>query len=152
MIKKSYRFINSKEKNDFLWNYLQTGSIAKAAKKTKIARQTHYDWLKNDKNGRYHEAFKKVYDMRTDYLEELAEERATVGRKEGIYYKGEKVGERTIVSDKLLMFMLQARRPDKYRQTVAEINNNNTVNVDISEAVAAARERVARANEADTEN
>lgn len=139
MTRKSYKFIGSKTKNDFLNIYTMTGSLSKAADKAGISRQCHYNWLKNDKDGKYHAAYKEACEVLTSTLEETAFERATVGRTETLYYKGKKIGTRNIPSDKLLMFLLQANRPEKYKQVMAEINNN--VNVDMGEIVSKARQR-----------
>lgn len=144
MSKKSYKLINSKTKNEFLNYFLRTGSISRAAEKSGLSRQAHYDWLKNDKTGEYHRAWAKVNEMYTDYLEEVAAQRATTGREVRVYYQGKLVDTRYEPSDNLLKFLLEGRRPEKYRAAAVEVNQN--VNLDISDAVAAARQRVAKAN------
>jgi hypothetical protein len=138
MKKKSYRFINSKEKNEFLNYYIQLGTISAAAKEAKISRQTHYDWLKNDKRNEYHKAFTQAEKMAADLLEEEAWRRAVTGDLRVVWYKGDKVGEQRVYSDQLLALLLKGRKP-QYKES-AEINNNVMVNV--SEAVGAARKRV----------
>lgn len=138
MAKKLYRFINSKDKNDFLNYYIQCGTISKAAKKAGISRQTHYDWLKNDKKGIYHRAFEMADKMAADLLEEEAFRRAVEGDTQVVYYKGQEVGRKRVYSDQLLAILLKGKKP-QYRENV-EINNN--VNVDLSDAVAAAQARV----------
>lgn len=138
MAKKSYRFINSKEKNDFLNYYIQLGTISKAAKKAGISRQTHYDWLKNDKKGFYRRAFEAADKMAADLLEEEAFRRAVEGDTRIIYYKGTEVGRQQVKSDALLALLLKGRIP-KYRENT-EINT--TVNLDLSDAVTAAQARV----------
>lgn len=140
MTKKVYKFIGNKLKNEFLNLYALTGSLSQAADKAGISRQAHYKWLKTDKDGKYHEAFAAANNMLTDVLEEAALERATKGVPVKIYYKGKVVGERYCPSDKLLMFLLQARRPEMYKQTTTEINNS--VNVDMSDVVTEARKRI----------
>lgn len=136
--KKSYRFINSKEKNEFLNYYIQLGTISAAAKEAKISRQTHYDWLKNDKRNEYHRAFAQAEKMAADLLEEEAWRRAVTGDLRVVYYKGENVGEQRVYSDQLLALLLKGRKP-QYKES-AEINASVTVNM--SEAVGAARRRV----------
>jgi hypothetical protein len=138
MAKKLYRFINSKDKNDFLNYYIQCGTISKAAKRAGISRQTHYDWLKNDKKGFYHRAFEMADKMAADLLEEEAFRRAVEGDTQVVYYKGQEVGRKRVYSDQLLAILLKGKKP-QYRENV-EINNN--VNVDLSDAVAAAQARV----------
>ncbi|MBQ6481737.1 MAG: hypothetical protein IJI45_11515 [Anaerolineaceae bacterium] len=138
MAKKTYRFINSKEKNDFLNYYIECGTISKAAKKAHISRQTHYDWLKNDNKGFYRRAFELADKMAADLLEEEAFRRAVEGDLQVVYYKGEEVGRRRVYSDQLLSILLKGKKP-QYRENT-EINNN--VTVDMSEAIGAMRERI----------
>lgn len=138
MAKKSYKFINSRDKNEFLNYYIQFGTISKAAKKAGISRQTHYDWLKNDKKGVYHQAFELADKMAADLLEEEAFRRAVEGDTQVIYYKGEEVGRRRVYSDQLLSLLLKKKKP-QYREN-AEITTN--VNVELSDAVGAMRARI----------
>ena len=144
MVKKSYRFINSKDKNDFLNYYITCGTISKAAKKAGISRQTHYDWLKNDKKGFYKRAFEQAEKMAADLLEEEAFRRAVEGDTQVVYYKGEEVGRRRVYSDQLLALLLKGKKP-QYRENT-EINT--TVNVDMADAVSTARKRVEEAKKA----
>lgn len=115
MAKKTYRFVNNKRQNVFL-NYLIEcgGSISKAAAKSGISRQTHYDWL--DRDDYYASVYtNKIKPMCTSVLEDEALRRA-MGYEEGIYYKGEKVGTVTRYSDRLMELLLKANAPEKYRE------------------------------------
>ena len=138
MTKKLYRFINQKDKNDFLNYYISCGTISKAAKKAKISRQTHYDWLKNDKKGAYRRAFELADKMAADLLEEEAFRRAVEGDTQVIYYKGEEIGRKRVYSDQLLTVLLKGKKP-MYRENT-EVNT--TVNVDVSDASGTMRERI----------
>jgi protease II len=138
MAKKFYRFINSKDKNDFLNYYIQCGTISKAAKKAGITRQTHYNWLKDDKKGFYRKAFELADKMAADLLEEEAFRRAVEGDLQVVFYKGEEVGRRRVYSDQLLSLLLKGKKP-QYRENT-EINNN--ISVELSDAVSAAQTRV----------
>lgn len=128
---KFYRFINSKDKNDFLNYYIQTGTIQAAAKKAKMTRQTHYNWLKNDPKGIYRRAFEEAERMAGDLLEEEAWRRAVEGDLQVVWYKGEKIGEKRVKSDSLLALLLKGKKP-QYRENT-EVNT--TVNVDMSDAI-----------------
>ena len=142
MAEKIYRLINDKKKNDFLMTYIRCGSISKAARKCKIDRTTHYQWMKNEK---YAQAFEKARQHAGDLLEEEAYRRAVEGYSQPIYYKGEKVGSKKVYSDYLLAELLRGAKPEVYRDNKTEVNAN--VNINLSDAVAAARERVANAKE-----
>ena len=51
----------------------------------------------------------------SDLLEAEARRRAVTGVDKPVYYKGEVVGSITQYSDRLLMFLLRAHRPQKFR-------------------------------------
>jgi hypothetical protein len=73
-----------------------SGQIGKAAKSAKIARGSHYWWLEQvEYKAHYDRAIAQVVGV----LEDEAIERATVGH-----------------SDSLLMFLLKAAAPEKYRE------------------------------------
>jgi hypothetical protein len=48
-------------------------------------------------------------------MEEEARRRAIDGVNKAVYHKGKIVGYEKVYSDNLLMFMLKARRPDRFR-------------------------------------
>lgn len=143
MAKKIYRFVNNNTQNKFLNYYIEVGTISKAAKKAGLSRQAHYNWLKDDTNGKYRQAFEQAEKMAADLLEEEAFRRAVEGDLQVVYYKGQEVGRRRVYSDQLLSLLLKGKKP-QYRENT-EINNN--VNVDISDAVGAMRERMKRGGE-----
>ena len=147
MAKKVYRFINDKTKNAFLNYYIERGTISKAAQKAGLSRQAHYNWLKNDTNGRYHKAFEQAEKMAADLLEEEAFRRAVEGDLQVVYYKGEEVGRRRVYSDNLLSLLLKGKKP-QYRENT-EINNN--VTIDMSDAISAMRERIKKGEGEDGE-
>ena len=138
MAKKLYRFINNNNQNKFLNYYIECGTISKAAKKAGLTRQAHYKWLKDDEKGTYRRAFESAEKMAADLLEEEAFRRAVEGDIQVVYYKGEEVGRRRVYSDQLLSLLLKGKKP-QYRENV-EINNN--VSVELSDAVSAAQARI----------
>ena len=101
MAKKLYRFVPERKKNVFLNNLIDAGgNIGRAASKSGITRQTHYNWLHED--AYYASVYNdKIKPMCVSVLEDEAQRRA-MGYEEDVYYKGEKVGTVTKYSDKLL--------------------------------------------------
>ena len=81
---------------EFLDTYAKTGSITEAAKAAKISLATHYRWLEIDPA--YRKAFEAAQQQAVDLLEGEAFRRALAG------------------SDELLIFLLRAWRPDRYRE------------------------------------
>lgn len=79
----------------FLIEYEGRGSLTAAAKAAGIVRRTHYDWL--EKDPQYAKSFESAKGRALDSLETEAWDRAFEG------------------SDLLLIFLLKANNPAKYR-------------------------------------
>lgn len=94
------RTIRTWEKGERLFDKLAHGySIEAACKSEKIGRQSYYDWRHDDPV--FAAAADAAIESGTDYLEDIARKRA-VAAEDG--------------SDTLLIFLLKARRPTKYRE------------------------------------
>lgn len=142
---KSIKTTNKAEKNKWLNEFIQRGSITATCKARKISRQTFYDWQKSDPE------FKRVFEnearpMITTLLEDEAYRRAMKGVPKGIYYKGEKVAIEHEYSDTLLTTLLRANCPERYKNVVdTTINGNMNINdMPLTEKLA---QRVKKANE-----
>ena len=79
-------------------------SIAAAARAAGVGRRTVYDW--RDRDPAFAEAWDDGWDVGTDYLEDLALKAAEQG------------------SERLLLALLKARRPERYARTVVEHEGN----------------------------
>lgn len=153
-VKKLYQFqffdknvkIKSRaDKNKWLNEFVQCGSITDTCKKRGISRQTYYDWMKND--AVFARVFKEeVRPMVVSLLEDEAYRRAVKGINKGVYYRGEKVAVEKEYSDSLLALLLRANAPDKYKQVVdSTVKNDITIkNTALADALA---ERMSKANE-----
>src|SRR5260370_42537147 len=101
----------------FLSAYSETCSITSAARAAGLGRTVHYDWLAKDEG--YRKAFAKAHEQAADALEDEAVRRAHEGTEKPITV----AGQREIVreySDTLLIFLLKAIRPAKYRERFDE--------------------------------
>ena len=140
--RRFYRFLNSKQKNEFLNIYIETGTIGRAAKASGITRQTHYNWLKED--AAYKKAFGEAKEMAGDLLEEEAYRRAVDGTEMCVYYKGKKVDSYRKMSDALLILLLKGAKPDVYAERQdTKITGEITLNA--AQALKEARERIKNA-------
>lgn len=83
----------------FLRCFAKIGIVEVAAREAGVNSNSHRKWLKNDPI--YKEAFEIARDMACDVLEEICVERAKKS------------------SDLLMIFMLKALRPEKYRELKA---------------------------------
>lgn len=103
-------------KREWLDAFERMGTVVHACKETETARSTVYNWRQHD------EAFAlewaDVEEVTTERMEREAYRRAVEGVRRDVLYQGTKVGEEQHYSDTLMIFMLKARRPDKYRENV----------------------------------
>lgn len=98
----------------FLASLATGASISAAAKAAGVARQTPYKWRSDDKE--FEERWVSSLETGTDALEDEARRRAHDGVKRPVYHGGKRVGYVQEHSDQLMMFLLRARRPEKYRE------------------------------------
>ena len=82
-----------------------------------MARQVAYRARDSSRQFRadWDEALKEAREL----LEAEARRRAAVGVDEPVFYKGEVVGQIRKYSDNLLMFLLKAHWPEKFRENVS---------------------------------
>lgn len=101
-----------------------TASVTKACELSKLSRRTAYNW--RDADELFAEAWDKAVERGTDALEDEAIRRAYHGTDKPVFQGGELVGHIREYSDTLLIFMLKARRPDKFkdRQTHEHIGKD----------------------------
>lgn len=126
--------ISHRKKRAFLAAFAECGNVTEAADSVGIHRRTHYDWLANDPD--YAAAFAEAEDEAVDRLETEARRRAVEGvrNEKSHYFKGDLVGVdvETKYSDTLLIFLLKALRPEKYRERfetkhVGEVHHTHAV-------------------------
>jgi hypothetical protein len=118
------RDIQNKRKR-FLAEYAKCGNIALAAKKARVERTRHYDWLEDPD---YERQFAAAHQEACETLESEAYRRAVVGVMEPQWYQGERCGLVRKFSDTLLIFLMKGMMPDKYRETFkGEIQHKATI-------------------------
>lgn len=110
-------------KNTMLKALAQGASVSAAAASAGTTRATAFRWRKADPE--FAKAWADAVEEGTDLLEEEAVRRAVDGVQVPIYYKGEVCGVVFEKSDRLLEFMLKARRPQVYGD---KIDHNHTLN------------------------
>lgn len=84
------------------------GNVSKSAKAAGVCKHTVYQWRSKD------EIFAQRWDIAVDEVMEVMEEeayrRAVQGVEKPIFYKGQEIGTIKEYSDRLLEFMLSAKR------------------------------------------
>ena len=100
----------------FLLALAEGGNISRAAKRAKLSRTQLYNKRKADAN------FARVWDeaeaLGVSALEDEARRRAYEGVLEPVFHKGVKVGTVRKFSDTLLIVLLKAHLPEKYRENI----------------------------------
>jgi len=104
----------------FLDALSETASVTLAAAAAGVSRQTVYNWRKEHTD--FAVAWLEALKLGTAALEDEAVRRAHEGVDEPVFYKGAIVGQVKKYSDTLLIFLLKAHEPEKYREK-SEINH-----------------------------
>jgi hypothetical protein len=108
-----------KKARQFIESLVQTGgNVARACKATAIGRTAVYAWRNDDEE--FAQAWDEAVEAGLDELEQEARRRAVEGTLEPRFYKGIECGHIRKYSDTLLIFLLKAGRPEKYRDRIAQ--------------------------------
>lgn len=106
--------------DDFLESYAKSGNITLSANQTGIHQNTVRK--RRELDAQFAIQMKEAQETAIEILEAAAWHRARDGvkRTKGIYFNGRRVGEEIVTeySDTLLIFLLKANKPDKYRETI----------------------------------
>lgn len=96
----------------FLEGLRATGNVSEAARAASICRSRVYDCRHRDAD--FAAAWADALEEAADRLEMEAFRRAVEGIGEDRFFRGDVVGRVTRYSDRLLMFLLKARRPERF--------------------------------------
>ena len=100
----------------FLEALRNTGNVTLAADTAGVHRSTAY--YAKEEHQDFAERWEAALAVAGSGMEEEARRRAMDGVLEPIYYQGEAVGATRKFSDGLLMFLLRAHNPKKYRENM----------------------------------
>ena len=103
-------------------------SVTAATGRANYVRSVVY--VRRAKDQDFAAAWDAALEAGTDALEDEARRRAHDGVEEPVHYKGEVCGTIRRYSDLLLIFLLKARRPDKYRERTS-VDHSGTVTLDM---------------------
>lgn len=101
------------KKRRFLEGYAKTGSVGRASLHAGVSRRTHLTWKAKDR--KFAVAHEEALTIAVDQMEQEARRRGVEGVLDPVYYAGREVGTIRRYSDILLIFLLKAARPEKYR-------------------------------------
>ena len=97
----------------FLVALAHSGNVTASAGVAGVERRLAY--RTRDRSKAFREQWEDALDEATDLLEAAARQRGLLGVNEPVYYQGEQVGTVRRYSDTLLIFLLKAHRPKKFR-------------------------------------
>jgi hypothetical protein len=100
------------DRERFLGFLEETANVTEACRRAGICRPVAYGWRKDEAFAARWEA---AVDRGTDALEDEAVRRAHEGVERPVYQGGKRVGLVREYSDTLLIFMLKARRPERFK-------------------------------------
>lgn len=145
--RKLTKRIQRAKQDKFLKIFAELGNVRTACETAKVGRSTHYEWLQGDE--KYAERFRIAEDMAVDTLEAEARRRAHEGWEEPVFYKGQLAGVWLDAegkpaanvdaattfkphgvrkfSDTLLIFLLKAARPERFREHFEHSLGDKTV-------------------------
>lgn len=125
------------QKKRFIELLASTGNVTEAARLIGTSRRNVYEHKKRDKE--FAAAWDDALERGCDALEAEARRRAAQGVDKPVFYKGEVVGKVREYSDLLLIFLLKAYRPEKFRE---KVDIGGRIEHDVTEKFAHAVSRV----------
>jgi hypothetical protein len=126
--KKGIEYVKAKRR--FLDALEATGNITESARLAKIKRKTVYNWRTADAN--FRKAWDAAEELGVDSLEDEAVRRGREGTLKPVFQGGKEVGLIREFSNTLLIFMLKAKRPAKYRENSrVELAGGDPIKVEV---------------------
>lgn len=106
----------------FLSYLSATGNISEAALRAGVERSTAYRLYESAPD--FAEAWNTALETACDALELEARRRAFIGVEKPVFYQGEECGRIREYSDTLLITLLKAHRPGRFRERVESSQSN----------------------------
>lgn len=129
-----------KKRAAFLAALEETATVLHACKQIGVSRTCVYNLRQRDED--FALAWADVEERVVERMEREALRRGVDGVERDVYYKGQIVGQERQFSDTLLIFMLKAARPEKYRENV-KVEHSGTVSHDLASMPVAELEALA---------
>ena len=98
----------------FIEALAETGSVKAAARRVNRADHGAYLLRRHPEAAEFRAAWDAALDIGMRRIEDVAMDRALHGHEQPVYSYGKLVGSRTVYNDRLLMFMLRNRAPERF--------------------------------------
>lgn len=134
----------ARKRRAFFMTLSITGNVSEAARASKVSRSHAYALKMADPE--FATAWMDALETATDLLEAEARHRAVEGVEQPHFHQGQVTGSVRKYSDSLLMFLLKAHRPEKYRDRIADAKGmpDEEMDREIERARTTLGERLAR--------
>lgn len=110
----NFTMFTREKKEEFLRLYPKLRNVGKVAQKLGLSRRALYQAREADKD--FDEKWAEITQGIAEDLEAEAYRRAHDGCRKPVFYKGKKVGTIKEYSDTVLIFLLKAYNPQKFRE------------------------------------
>lgn len=104
----------------FIEALADTGSVTAACKIVAMSTHGVYHLRRSPGADEFREAWARALDLGVQRIEDVAMDRALNGVEEPLYSYGKLIGTRTRYNDRLLMFMLRNRAPERFAEGKAK--------------------------------
>lgn len=111
----------------FIEALADTGSVHAACKAVDMSQPGAYYLRRQPGAEQFRAAWQKALDLGVQRIEDVAMDRALNGVDEPLYSYGKLVGTRRRYNDRLLMFMLRNRAPDRFAQGKSSLKGLNAI-------------------------
>lgn len=99
---------------EFIELLAETGSVRSACRRMGVGEYGVYNLRRRPDAASFRAAWETALDLGVQRLEDIAMDRALNGVEEPVYSYGELVGTRVVHNDRLLMFLLRNRAPERF--------------------------------------
>ncbi len=105
-----------RRQRDFIEALADTGSVHAACRAVDMSQRGAYYLRRQPGAESFRQAWEAALDLGVQRIEDVAMDRALNGVEEPLYSYGKLVGSRTRYNDRLLMFMLRNRAPERFAE------------------------------------
>ena len=111
----------------FIEALADTGSVHAACKAVNMSSEGAYALRRQPGAESFRKAWERALDLGVQRIEDVAMDRALNGVDEPLYSYGKLIGTRKRYNDRLLMFMLRNRAPERFAQGKANLKGLNAI-------------------------
>jgi len=105
---------SAERQREFIDLLAETGSVRSACRRLGVSEHHIYKLRRHPEAESFRKAWEAALDIGIQRIEDVAMDRALNGVEVPVYHGGEIVGTRRAYNDRLLMFMLKNRAPDRF--------------------------------------